>query len=92
MTVLSDRFSAIAAASRTWVDKFMRGIVIVLCVVLAIFLGGQLIEASVVVLGEIPGFADVKCDIINGVLSSWYVPADLKARERGIRYKTGCAE
>jgi hypothetical protein len=92
MTVLSDRFSAIAAASRTWVDKFMRGIVIVLCVVLAIFLGGQLIEASVFVLGQIPGFADVKCDIINGVLSSRYFPADLKARERGIRYKTGCAE
>src|ERR1700738_2899335 len=67
MTVLSDRFSAIAAASRTWVDKFRRGIVIVLCVVLAIFLGGQLIEASVFVLGQIPRFADVKCDIINGV-------------------------
>jgi hypothetical protein len=92
MIVLSDRFSAIAAASRTWVDKFMRGIVIVLCVVLAIFLGGQLIEASVFVLGQIPRFTEVKCDIVNGVLSSRYFPADLKARERGIRYKTGCAE
>jgi hypothetical protein len=30
MSLLSDRFSAIAAASRTWVDKFMRGIVIIL--------------------------------------------------------------
>jgi len=66
--------------------------VMVLCVVLAIFLGGQLIEVSVFVLGQIPGFSDVKCDIINGVLSSRYFPADLKARERGIRYKTGCAE
>ena len=70
----------------------MRGIVIALCVVLAIFLGGQLIEVSVFVLGQIPGFSDVKCDIINGVLSSRYFPADLKARERGIRYKTGCAK
>jgi hypothetical protein len=56
------------------------------------FFGGQLIEASVFVLGQIPRFAEVKCDIINGVLSSRYFPADLKARERGIRYKTGCAE
>jgi len=50
--------------------------VMVLCVVLAIFLGGYLIAASVFVLDEIPGFAEVRCDIINRVQSSRYFPAD----------------
>jgi hypothetical protein len=88
MTVLSNRFATLAAAFRTWSDRFVRGVVVALCVVLTIFLAGQLIP----VVGQIPGFAGVTCFIINGALSSRYVPADLKARERGIRYKTGCTE
>jgi hypothetical protein len=59
---------------------------------LTIFLGWQLIEGSVYVLSQIPGFANLKCGIINGALSSPYIPAHLKLREPGIRYRTGCAE
>jgi hypothetical protein len=96
MLLHSHRFSTLAVAFRKWSDRVAKGVLAALCVVLAIFLGGQAIEfvwlELVHAAGQITVVTDVKCYIVNRTLHSRHVPPYLKAHELGIRYRTGCAE
>ena len=81
------KFPVDAAAYKAWCDKLIEGLLIALCVIMALFLTGPIGEALVAVIGDTPIYSTLKCE---GTLSSPYFPDALKERERGIRYRTGC--
>jgi hypothetical protein len=92
---MSERVSNLATICRTWADRFIHGILVALCVVIVLFLGGQAIEfgwkGMVEAVSKASWVAKLGCDLVSSALKSRYVPDYLKARELGIRYKTGCA-
>ena len=92
---MSERVSNLATICRTWADRFMHGVLVTLCVVIVIFLGGQAIEfgwkGMVEAVGKSSWVAELGCDLVNRTLKSRYVPDYLKAHEFGFRYRTGCA-
>jgi hypothetical protein len=86
------KFPADAATYNRWCDKFIEGLLIALCVIMALFLTGPIGDAVVAVIGDTPIFLTVKCGLVERALSSPYFPDTLKGRELGIRYRTGCHE
>jgi len=84
------KFPADAATYKAWCDKLIEGLLIALCVIMALFLTGPIGEALVAVIGDTPIYSTLKCGLVEGALSSPYFPDALKGRERGIRYRTGC--
>ena len=92
---MSERVSNLATICRTWTDRFMHGVLVTLCVVIVIFLGGQAIEFGwkglVEAVGKSSWVAKLECDLVNRTLKSRFAPDYLKAHELGFRYRTGCA-
>jgi hypothetical protein len=92
---MSERVSNLATICRTSTDRLVHGVLVTLCVVIVIFLGGQAIEFGwkglVEAVGKSSWVAELECDLVNRTLKSRYVPDYLKAHELGFRYRTGCA-
>jgi len=84
------KFPADVATYKAWCDKLIEGLLVVFCVIMALFLTGPIGDAVVAVIGDTPIFSTVKCGLVERALSSPYFPDTLKARELGIRYRTGC--
>ena len=84
------KFPADAVIYKAWCDKLIEGLLIVFCVIMALFLIGPIGEAVVAEIGDTPIFSTVKCGLVERVLSSPYLPDSLKGHELGIRYRTGC--
>ena len=84
------KFPADAAMYKAWCDKLIEGLLIVFCVIMALFLTGPIEDAVVAVIGDTPVFSTVKCGLVERALSSHYFLDSLRGRELGIRYRTGC--
>jgi hypothetical protein len=84
------KFPSDAATYEAWCDKLMEGLLIALCVIMALFLTGLIREAVVAEIGDTPIFSTVKRDLVERALASPYFPDSLKERELEIRYRTGC--
>jgi hypothetical protein len=84
------KFPADAAMYKAWCDKLIEGLLIVFCVITALFLIGPIEDAVVALIGDTPIFSTVKCGLVERALSSPYFPGTLKEHELGIRYRTGC--
>jgi hypothetical protein len=84
------KFPADAVMYKAWCGKLIEGLLIVFCVIMALFLTGSIGEAVVAVIEDTPIFSTVKCGLVERALSSPYFPDSLKGRELGIRYRTGC--
>ena len=84
------KFLPDAATYEAWCDKLMEGLLIALCVIMALFLTGLIRDAVVAEIGDTPIFSTVKCGLVERALASPYFPDSLRERELGIRYRTGC--
>ena len=68
------KFPADAARYMAWCDKLIEGLLIALCVIMALFLTGPIGDAVVAVIGDTPIYSTVKCGLVERALSSPYFP------------------